>query len=94
MKRMTERAERLLSEVLELSLSERAEIVDRLVDSLGDLPDVADYEEAIDEEFGAEIERRVESLLNGTAETEPSEKVMRELWQKYVSNDPGRGHSN
>lgn len=90
---MTERAERLLSEVLELSLSERAEIADTLVDSLGELANVPDSVEAIDEEFGAEIERRVESIRNGTAELEPSEKVMREVWQKYYRNEEGESQS-
>ena len=76
---MTERAERLTSELMELSLTERAEIMDRLVESFGDQLDVDD------EEFEAELERRVDSVLNGTAEEEPSEKVMAEVLKKYTS---------
>ena len=91
---MTERAERLTSELMELSLTERAEIMDRLVESFGDVAEDPDHLEAIDEEFGAEIERRAEAMRNRTADMEPSEKVMAEVWRKYVSNDPGRGHSH
>jgi putative addiction module component (TIGR02574 family) len=80
---MTERAERLTSELMALSLAERAEIVDLLVDSLGDEAEGPDHLEAIDEEFGAEIERRAEAMRNGTADMEPSEKVMSELLKKY-----------
>lgn len=78
---MSEAAVRLMSELEKLSSKERAEVAYALLESLEETPSgVFDVD---DPEFEAELARRVESVRNGTAELEPSEKVMAELLKKY-----------
>ncbi|HEX8905762.1 MAG TPA: addiction module protein [Longimicrobiaceae bacterium] len=73
---MSTRAEQLKSAALKLSLDERLEILQTLLDSLGDDP-------GVDPECYAEILRRAEEVRSGTAEMIPGDEVMREL-DEYI----------
>jgi hypothetical protein len=57
------RNEALLREILSLSLEERADVATQLLASLDDPPDTE--ADAIDREWGAEVERRARRVLNG-----------------------------
>jgi putative addiction module component (TIGR02574 family) len=59
------RADQILSEVLSLSMDERADLALRILETLDDRPDDADAEEA----WAAEINRRIKALRAGRAKT-------------------------
>ena len=72
---MSERAATLLAEALKLSEEERAELADRLYDSLDGPTD--DYGGMTDEEFKAELERRAEELRRHPERAIPWDEVKR-----------------
>ncbi len=75
---MTEAAERLKSELSQLSLQERAELAHFLIYSLDEEMD-ADAEAAWD----AELVQRMAEIKSGTAVGEPADKVFAALREKY-----------
>ena len=75
---MTENAERVKREVLELPESERAELVRILIDSLDESSD-PDMEALWDEE----LRRRVERIEEGKARLRPANQVLEEIRDKY-----------
>ena len=75
---MTEIAEKLKSQLSQLSIQERAELAHFLIHSLDEGVD-ADAEAAWD----AELARRMEDIRSGKAVGEPADKVFAELREKY-----------
>ncbi len=71
---MTNRAERLLDEALQLSDSERAELAVRLIQSLD-----AEGDSDVDATWAAEIERRCAALDSGEAVTSDWSEVRRRI---------------
>ena len=63
-------------EALALPPEERAQLVDKLWDSLGDTT----YP-ALSESWSAEIERRRKQLLEGRAQSLPGEEVSSKAWE-------------
>jgi putative addiction module component (TIGR02574 family) len=76
---MTETAERLKSELSQLSLQERAELAHFLIRSLDEEVD-ADAEAA----WEAELAQRMDEIKSGKAVGEPADKVFAELRAKYA----------
>jgi putative addiction module component (TIGR02574 family) len=76
---MTETAERLKTDLVRLSLHERAELAQFLLESLEDSSD-ADAEKA----WEAELAQREREICSGQAVGEPAEQVIAELRKKYV----------
>lgn len=76
---MTKSAEAVLAEALQLDDQDRAELAAELLASL-DGPADPGAEEA----WAEEIERRVESLENGTAELESWEEVKRRIEKEIL----------
>jgi putative addiction module component (TIGR02574 family) len=70
---MSEAAAKLLEQVLALPEEERAFIVDRLTETLGD--DEAEPDPA----FEAELNRRLDAVANGTAELVPWDQARCEM---------------
>jgi putative addiction module component (TIGR02574 family) len=84
---MSETATTLLEQLLKLSEADRLMIADRLWESLGDAKQEELLDEATDDpEFQAELQRRLDSVADGTAELmEPGEvfaKVREHLRRK------------
>ncbi|MFO0700547.1 MAG: addiction module protein [Nitrospira sp.] len=71
---MTQKSQVVLEEALKLSANERAEVAERLIDSLEDAPDT-DVEQAWQEE----VHRRLQQLECGEVKTIPWEEVQRRL---------------
>ncbi len=76
---MSEAATKLLEQLLLLPEDERAEVADRLWDSLGDAG--AD-DPTEDPEFRAELQRRLDSVADGTAELIDGDEVLREARER------------
>jgi len=70
---MSETATKLLEQLLTLPEADRAAIADRLNESLDELGD------DLDPAFEAELNRRLESVANGTAEVVPWEQARDEM---------------
>lgn len=64
----------LLDEALSLSLEQRVELTDRLLQSLH-----VPAEPAIEKAWAEEVERRLDAVLSGEAETYPHEEVVAEV---------------
>ena len=75
---MTENAERVKQEVLQLSEADRAELARFLIESLDDSED-PDVEAAWD----AELSRRVEQIQQGKSRLRPAHQVLAEIRDKY-----------
>jgi putative addiction module component (TIGR02574 family) len=75
---MTENAERVRQEVLQLPESDRAELARFLIESLDDSED-PDVEAAWD----AELRRRVERVEQGKSRLRPAHQVLAEIRDKY-----------
>ena len=75
---MSRTAEEVLEAAMALSEEERAELADRIQESLDGFktPELA-------AEWNAEIVARLKEIDDGTAELIPSEEVHRELREKY-----------
>jgi len=69
---------RILNEVLALPAHERAELVERILDSLGDAPDKERLER-----WAAETESRLDAIDGGELETLPGEEVLARLRRRY-----------
>jgi putative addiction module component (TIGR02574 family) len=79
MAQMTPQVSELFEKALTLSTHERGMLIDRLVESLDDEP----AEEGVEEEWAAEIQRRVDDVRTGRVKTIPSEQVFRELEEEF-----------
>jgi putative addiction module component (TIGR02574 family) len=75
---MTETAEKLKTELSQLSIKERAELAYFLIHSLDEEGDF-DVENAWD----VELMRRMQEIDSGTASGKPSNQVFAELKEKY-----------
>ncbi|MFN2578917.1 MAG: addiction module protein [Pyrinomonadaceae bacterium] len=75
---MSTEGSRILSEVLALPLDERAELVDRILDSLSETPDKERLER-----WATETESRLDAIDGGELETKPGEEVLADLRQRY-----------
>jgi putative addiction module component (TIGR02574 family) len=76
---MTQIAERLKSELSQLSSAERAEIAHYLIESLDDGSD-----EDADKAWDAELLRRMDEIEHGTARGESDEAVIEALRSRYL----------
>jgi putative addiction module component (TIGR02574 family) len=70
-------SEKLLRDVLALSKESRAELVEKILDSLNLGPD-----KDIDALWEEEIARRIEEVENGSVELIPEEQVIDEIWPR------------
>ncbi len=75
---MSETAAQLLSTLLALPPEDRELIAHRLLESLGDGPDVEE-----DAAFLATLNRRIEEIETGKVQGVPAEEVFRRLREKY-----------
>ena len=75
---MSTEGSRILNEVLALPVDERAELVDRILDSLGETPDKERLEK-----WAAETESRLDAIDRGDLETRPGEQVLADLRRRY-----------
>ena len=75
---MSTEGSRILSEVLALPVHERAELVERILDSLGQAPDKERLER-----WAAETESRLDAIDRGELETVLGEEVLARLRQRY-----------
>ena len=76
---MTENAERVKQEVLQLPEADRAELARFLIESLDESEDPDVVEAAWDEE----LRRRVERLKQGKSRLRPAHQVLAEIRDKY-----------
>jgi putative addiction module component (TIGR02574 family) len=65
---------RLYEAVMQLSETDRAELLAMLIDSEGD----GSTQEELDAAWGAEVRRRMDEIATGAAQTIPLEDVLRE----------------
>ena len=77
---MTREFVKIRDAAFELSVEERSWLAEQLWDSARTAK-----EREIDEAWMAEVERRVKSIEDGTAELIPAEQVFRELRAKYAA---------
>ena len=75
---MSTEGSRILTEVLALPAPERAELVGRILDSLGQSPDKERLER-----WAAETESRLDAIDRAELETLPGEEVLARLRQRY-----------
>jgi putative addiction module component (TIGR02574 family) len=75
--------ERIEREALALPVKERAQLVDKLWESLGDTTCLV-----LNEEWNAELERRRRNLIEGKARVVPGEEVSRKA--REIVNSPRR----
>jgi putative addiction module component (TIGR02574 family) len=68
---MSTEGSRILNEVLALPVDERAELANRILDSLGDAPDKERLEA-----WATETESRLDAIDRGELETRPGEEVL------------------
>lgn len=92
---MSETATTLLDQLMQLSEADRLMVADRLWESLGE----AAQQEAIDEttddpEFQAELERRIDSVANGTAELIPWEQARVTIREELERRRAARNQEN
>lgn len=79
MPRLTPQVADLLDKALALSIDERGLLIDRLVESLDDVPADAGVEAAWTEE----IKRRVDEIRSGKVKMIPGEQVLREMADEF-----------
>jgi putative addiction module component (TIGR02574 family) len=75
MARMTPQGSEVLEKALTLSTQERGVLIDRLIESLDEVP----AEEGVEEAWAEEIKSRVDDIRSGKAKMIPREQVLREL---------------
>lgn len=75
---MSTEGSRILNEVLALPAPERAELVERILDSLGEAPDKERLEM-----WATETESRLDAIECGELETLLGEEVLARLRQRY-----------
>ena len=73
---MSERSQSVIADALALPPLERAEVIDRLYQSLR-----SEREREIESAWGEESERRIDAYLAGQADTVPYEQIKRQLSQ-------------
>ena len=73
---MSERSQSVIADALALPPLERAEVIDRLYQSLR-----SEREREIESAWGKESERRIDAYLAGQADTVPYEQIKRQLSQ-------------
>ena len=73
---MSERSQSVIADALALPPLERAEVIDRLYQSLR-----SDREREIESAWAEESERRIDAYLEGQADTVPYEQIKRQLSQ-------------
>jgi putative addiction module component (TIGR02574 family) len=71
---MTTKVKKLLDDALKLSDKDRAEVAAKLLDSLD-----SDQEDEIEEEWAAEIMKRIDDLEQGKVKAIPWTKAWREI---------------
>ena len=71
---MSERTESVINEALSLSPIERAELIERLYESMR-----SDREKEVEQAWAQESERRIELMQSGQESTVPYEQMKREL---------------
>lgn len=74
---MSKEAQAVLDSALKLSEKEREVIILGLVDSMDD-----EYEFRMDEEYSAEIKRRIDDLASGKEKGIPWEEARRSIFRK------------
>jgi putative addiction module component (TIGR02574 family) len=75
---MSETAEKLKGQLVNLSTKERAELASFLIRSLDEATD-----DDAESQWDAELERRAQDIKNGTAIGQPAAQVFAELREKY-----------
>ncbi len=73
---MSERSQSVIADALALPPLERAEVIDRLYQSLR-----SEREREIESAWAEESERRIDAYLAGQADTVPYEQIKRQLSQ-------------
>ncbi len=76
---MSALAENLYKEALDLSIDDRLKLIDRLLQSTN-LPLQAE----IDKAWAEEVEKRSQSLINGSAKLIPGEEVFAKIKNKFA----------
>lgn len=76
---MTDKTQAIVEQALKLSPTERAEVAEKLIVSLDEVPDT-DVEQA----WQGEIQRRIQQIDRGEVELIDSDTVMAELWKKHA----------
>jgi putative addiction module component (TIGR02574 family) len=77
---MSTEGSRILNEVLALSVHERAELVERILDSLGEAPDKERLER-----WAAETESRLDAIDRGELEAIAGDEVLARLSRQRYS---------
>jgi putative addiction module component (TIGR02574 family) len=75
---MSTEGSRILDEVLRLPAPERAQLVERILESLGEEPDKERLER-----WAAETESRIDAIERGELDTLPGEDVFARLRRRY-----------
>ena len=92
---MSETAATLLDQLLKLSEADRAMIADRLWESLSDEKRQELIDETTDDpEFQAELQRRLDSVENGTAELIPWEQARETIREELERRRAARKNGN
>jgi putative addiction module component (TIGR02574 family) len=76
---MTENAERVKQEVLQLPEADRAELARFLIASL----DESEYPDAVEAAWDAELSRRVAQIQQGKSRLRPAHQMLAEIRDKY-----------
>ena len=83
MAQMTSQVSEILEKALTLSTQERGLLIDRLVETLDNVP----AEEGVEAAWGDEIKRRVDDIRTGRVKTIPGEQVLRELAEEFPDRE-------
>jgi putative addiction module component (TIGR02574 family) len=83
MAQMTTQVLELLEKALSLSTRERGLLIDRLIESLDNLP----AEEGVEAAWGEEIRRRVDDIRSGRVKAIPGEQVLREIAEEFPDGE-------
>jgi putative addiction module component (TIGR02574 family) len=83
MAQMTTQVSELLEKALSLSTRERGLLIDRLIESLDNLP----ADEGIEGAWGEEIRRRVDDIRSGRVKGIPGEQVLREIAEEFPDGE-------
>jgi putative addiction module component (TIGR02574 family) len=83
MVQMTTQVSELLEKALSLSTRERGLLIDRLIESLDNLP----AEEGVEAAWGEEIRRRVDDIRSGRVKAIPGEQVLREIAEEFPDGE-------
>jgi len=75
---MTEHAERVKQEVLQLPESDRAELAHLLIESLDEIEEVG-----AEAAWDAELERRLKRVEEGESHSHPAHEVLAEIKDRY-----------